>query len=1595
GTISLPTLRDSAAERVGETFTVRIGSVNLGLATVGAANETLVTLNDKTLVLLTLKDGAAVADAEYLEGDAASKVITIEVSLSENLRPAESSAPAVGDVVVDLQLTLPGGVTISDPGDVTFATGAGLAVQTRTITIPVGIDNNLNEGSREIKVKGVASTSGRDDEFDATFEPEETLTILDDDAILTLSVDSATVVEGGTVRVMVAVMNPVGVALSVPVVGALSGSASSADFSATQGAALGSLAISIPRGGMSGTVDVTNLDDRLVEGDETFSVNFGTLSGVLSAVGGSVARTITITDNDTASLAVSHAPADPSVGAAVTFSGVLAVAGSGIGTDGIAVGNNGSVEFEVDDPAGMLAATLTFTDGNSDSVLSGAELSVDGSPTWPAAVVGGNADVDFSVALKGTLPAQLTDARFTNGTAAAPVVERVAVAFPRISFASASETVAEGVGAARIAVAIAPALGAAGDVDFAYGSDSDAATADAVAADYNKRDGSLGILAGVASRTLAVTITDDVVIEGDEVFTATLSVRSGQEAAYAIGTPGVVAVTIDDNDDDVGKLDVSLVLSGSGEEVAELFVGERLKLKATLRAGAGGSELMAAEDIEVMPGAFSGLWGGTTAPAAFTITAGNSSEESAEFVLANTEGGVVALPVATFTPDIGEFKSADDVLAKQITLPNPDLIATFNIVDSLRVPRVAPYIYPFDIVATSTETQTQSADAAVRNLAVTQTLTIETSQAAPAGGWEFALAASTAGVASGEVAPPASYMVPATLTIDAGDTTGKVDITLTPSVLSAAPHNFYPATMYLALQAAGRTIPTGAVRRFVVEATPPEDVASGVSRVGFAFADSVGISQRGARSTRYVGYSSSLVEVEQGGVALFRVINASSRAGGGTDPLNSLTYPFDHPGNLGEVPAAIPLPVGVSFHFRTEVPKATPDVASGANFALPGPGAEGEEALVLVQAAMDAPITIGTGVSMLPLSKDYYGRSDHRMKSAPHHDYVSMNSDFRIKVVAARAVAVPSEFDFVDETSGEPRTWPYVGPYEVVGGSQVVVIALDEAAPAGGLRFGLSASVAGLSDPAPSAVYAGVPDELLVSAGEKIGKARINVDVGSLSGLGRFYVVASPPAGITGKTTGANRVEFILGAPAGAGGRDITFYPATLTVPQGSSDSFTVINLVGGNNDPVGFIEINTATPKLDAGITLTSPDGTTSAGAADKFKVQAPESDGESLSIMVDVAMDVPLTSGTPLILTKDSNDANDYFYDSSRTGIFSEAAGLSLEVIPAGPTVEFVSGTATIGEGGRASLAISLSAPLASSAVVDVSFGVDSDSVTADAGGDDHTFSGTTFTLPAGATRATLPIPTAADNVIEGDEVLVVSLGRVSGGLYGIGARGSVSLTITDTTDAVAKLRIGLVASGAEGVELTRPTFGQAVKLRAFLHRSGSVGSLLTASEAIDVTPGAFAAAWGDTVFPSGVITILAGESAGVSAEFNVLSRVLGRLAIVAPAFTPDIGDFESSADAEASSQITLPAKPTLSVSSVLSIAEGVSGDVVVTLSERLSADISGTYVLAGVGAATPVQAEATDYTDPVSKAFTITAGQTTATISLATTDDNIVEA
>ncbi|MDA7981242.1 MAG: hypothetical protein MPJ82_01260, partial [Alphaproteobacteria bacterium] len=240
---------------------------------------------------------------------------------------------------------------------------------------------------------------------------------------------------------------------------------------------------------------------------------------------------------------------------------------------------------------------------------------------------------------------------------------------PTVRFDSDTSAITEGdTGSQRHQMALSASSFFTAETFVAYAYTGGTATggAGAVAGnDYDTQTTMLSYPLNQENAQVRLTVYGDTVIEGDETVTVTLSDGAG----YAVNRDeDDNTVTIRDNDDDSAKLRLLLVDSG-GTTVTSAAPGETVKVRADLIDGDDDSVLTADEDIVVTLSALGSAWGGTTAPAAsFTISAGQSTADSAEFTLAHTAAADDATVTATFTPDIGDFTSAADVTPATVDL---------------------------------------------------------------------------------------------------------------------------------------------------------------------------------------------------------------------------------------------------------------------------------------------------------------------------------------------------------------------------------------------------------------------------------------------------------------------------------------------------------------------------------------------------------------------------------------------------------------------------------------------------------------------------------------------------------------------------------------------------------------------------------------------------------------------------------------------------------------------------------------------------------------------------------------------------------------
>ncbi len=244
---------------------------------------------------------ALVADAtKTLVATFASAASLPTVSLSAASGTAgEPSAPASVTVTRTGATTLPLAIYYAIAGSA--ANGADYSALSGTVVIPAGaasaqitvqpIDDAIAEGSETVTL--TLQTSGQ---YLIGSGSPATVTITDNDAaggaVVTLSAPSGSAAEPGT-PATVTVTRTGSTTAPLTVAYTVAGSATAGtDYAALSGSA------TIPAGSASTVITVQPIDDALVEGAETVIITLGGGGGY--TLGGTIAATVTIADNDTA-----------------------------------------------------------------------------------------------------------------------------------------------------------------------------------------------------------------------------------------------------------------------------------------------------------------------------------------------------------------------------------------------------------------------------------------------------------------------------------------------------------------------------------------------------------------------------------------------------------------------------------------------------------------------------------------------------------------------------------------------------------------------------------------------------------------------------------------------------------------------------------------------------------------------------------------------------------------------------------------------------------------------------------------------------------------------------------------------------------------------------------------------------------------------------------------------------------------------------------------------------------------------------------------------------------------------------------------------
>ncbi|MET7030103.1 Calx-beta domain-containing protein, partial [Sediminicola luteus] len=244
----------------------------------------------------------------------------------------ENTGGSIPTLVVNGTVVAPTTVTLTTGGT---ATGGGVdyTLSSTTINIPVGVYSNgtINLGlsiTGDVVVENdetvILTLSGSTGDASLVAPLSTTYTILNDDNyIATISASDAIATEAGlttgTFLVSLNTTNVSGGAIAVNY--SVSGSAvAGTDYNTLSGT------VSIPNGSQTNTITVTPIDDTLVEGSESVTLNI--IAGTGYTIGASSNATVNISDNDTASITINSATvtvneAAGSVAFTVTLTGTV------------------------------------------------------------------------------------------------------------------------------------------------------------------------------------------------------------------------------------------------------------------------------------------------------------------------------------------------------------------------------------------------------------------------------------------------------------------------------------------------------------------------------------------------------------------------------------------------------------------------------------------------------------------------------------------------------------------------------------------------------------------------------------------------------------------------------------------------------------------------------------------------------------------------------------------------------------------------------------------------------------------------------------------------------------------------------------------------------------------------------------------------------------------------------------------------------------------------------------------------------------------------------------------------------------------------
>ncbi|KQM69470.1 hypothetical protein ASE74_05645 [Pedobacter sp. Leaf216] len=498
-TFSIPVANDNIAE-LAETFTVTLNSVSAGsvvtIPVAGATGTATITDDDAASV--------AINSVSALESDGN---MTFTVTLTGNVQNAVSINYTTAD-----NTAIAGADYTAKTGVVTFPAGS-VSGATQTILIPV-TDDNITESPESFKVTLSNATAP------VTITQAEGIGTINDNDAATVSI-SATPTSvneaNGTATFIVTLSNAVQAGFSVNYATSNGTATSGSDYTATSGT------LNFPAGSAAGTTltfTVPIINDNIVELNETFNATISNVSGNLVSIATATAS-VTITDNDTAVATITPGTAGNENGPVNgTFTVTISNPSS---TDTQITYTLGGTATEGSDYSSIVTKTITIPAGQTTGTIT--------IPVLTDNIVEGTETVIATLTATNN-----TAVTVSNSPATININDNTTATVSVAATADGAEPTVPG----RFTFTLSNVSTTDTQITYAV---SGSATS---GLDYTSIGTTVTIPAGQTTATINVPVLEDNIIEGNETVIITMNAATSNPSVTASTSPATVNITDND-----------------------------------------------------------------------------------------------------------------------------------------------------------------------------------------------------------------------------------------------------------------------------------------------------------------------------------------------------------------------------------------------------------------------------------------------------------------------------------------------------------------------------------------------------------------------------------------------------------------------------------------------------------------------------------------------------------------------------------------------------------------------------------------------------------------------------------------------------------------------------------------------------------------------------------------------------------------------------------------------------------------------------------------------------------------------------------------